>query len=410
MTYNETVVFICQKNHTSDDFMGYSNGKWVKLAVSKSSDIFGSSRTYTFRLPSGSEYFYCRISGAELESAVETELPAPPSGYKKYFIDSSIGSVNYVCYKKNSDGKLSFIGYDENDGWVALTRNATILDNGNEYEGFIIVESGYLYFGHSGKNIYPEIEPGKKAGTTYSAEMPTRPNGYSVFLTVYAKGVWTNIDELVAYIVNDDSIYASSRFMGYDKNSSSWRPLTRTTETLSNGEQSEKFTWTDTGAVYYSRTGANLITPDDSASSEPKNGWIPIPTEPSEPAETEETAVPTEPSAEETTVPETQAPSEPSGSNPETETETPTEQTTGKSTEPPETTAGETAESKPEETTKAVKESQAEETETKAESETTVTKTEPAVKPTTKTPKPVHSEPEDEKEPVPSEPKASYEE
>ena len=76
----------------------------------------------------------------------------------------------------------------------------------------------------------------------------------------------------------------------------------------------------------------------------------------------------------------------------------------------PETTAGETAESKPEETTKAVKESQAEETETKAESETTVTKTEPAVKPTTKTPKPVHSEPEDEKEPVPSEPKASYEE
>ena len=294
-----------------------------------------------------------------------------------------------------------------------MTRNATILDNGYEYEGFIIVKSGYLYFGHSGKNIYPEIEPGKKAGTTYSAEMPTRPSGYSVFLTVYAKGVWTNLDELVAYIVNDDSIYASSRFMGYDKNSSSWRPLTRTTETLSNGEQSEKFTWTDTGAVYYSRTGANLITPDESASSEPKNGWIPIPTEPtepSEPAETEETTVPTEPSAEETTVPETQAPSEPSGSNPETETETPTEQTTGESTEPPETTAGETAESKPEETTKAVKESQAEETETKAESETTVTKTEPAVKPITKTPKPVPSEPEDEKEPVPSEPKASYEE
>ena len=316
------------------------------------------------------------------------------------------GSLNnYVCYKILSDGSIDYIGYEDN-AWHKLSRNAHILDDGKEYEAFYIKSSGSLYFARSGNDIYPEIEPGKKSGTTPpSSGSPALPSSDYFY---YIEGDHGIKDSNPIYICMT-FVYSSSshaEYMGYDNSNKRWVDLTRTTKT-ENGKEIETFNVTSTGALFYSRSSENLFTPAANVSTAPKGSRLPIPllpeelegmTDPSDPSETSEpteSAKPEEP-AESSESSEPSEPSETSDPADDVEETKPADQVSGSSgaeTKKPDVTTEHTDKpdrSTPAETTKQAETVKpAETTEPAAPAETT----EPS-KPQSETTKPETSKPE----------------
>ena len=196
-------------------------------------------------------------------------LPSMPSGYKKYYVsrDSKTQEVEkYIAYNTFSNGDLCFAGYDTSKKmWIRLIRSAKKAD-GEQYEEFIGFKSKKLYFRRSGKNIFPEVKPGKTAGTnTPPSGCPSIPSGYCYYLaktsSVKPYGTTSSAQDKIFICVKFvNSSGSAAKFMGYDNDSKSWKALTRDLDIAKDGSVHENFAWDDDDEeMYFKRSAKDLL-------------------------------------------------------------------------------------------------------------------------------------------------------
>lgn len=196
-------------------------------------------------------------------------LPSMPSGYKKYYVsrDSKTQEVEkYIAYNTFSNGDLCFAGYDTSKKmWIRLIRSAKKAD-GEQYEEFIGFKSKKLYFRRSGKNIFPEVKPGKTAGTnTPPSGCPSIPSGYCYYLaktsSVKPYGTTSSAQDKIFICVKFvNSSGSAAKFMGYDNDSKSWKALSRDLDIAKDGSVHENFAWDDDDEeMYFKRSAKDLL-------------------------------------------------------------------------------------------------------------------------------------------------------
>ena len=196
-------------------------------------------------------------------------LPSMPSGYKKYYVsrDSKTQEVDkYIAYDTYSNGDLCFAGYDTSKKtWIRLIRSAKKAD-GEQYEEFIGFKSKKLYFRRSGKNIFPEVKPGKTAGTnTPPSGCPSIPSGYCYYLaktsSVKPYGTTSSAQDKIFICVKFvNSSGSAAVFKGYDNDSKSWKTLVRSITVGKDGSVNETFEWDDDNQeMYFKRSAKDLL-------------------------------------------------------------------------------------------------------------------------------------------------------
>lgn len=124
VVHNESLVYICQKTGSDDDFKGYDNGSWVNLSVEEERT---NVITRHFKKPNNDTYFSYVF------------VPTPPSGYSQW----STGwgktynrKVVYIC--KNGS---SYMGYT-NGVWEKLTQKIGGTNNGRNRDFLVTGRAG----------------------------------------------------------------------------------------------------------------------------------------------------------------------------------------------------------------------------------------------------------------------------
>lgn len=236
----------------------------------------------------------------------ESDLPALPSGYKKYYLDRDARTQKvekYIAYSHGSKGLL-FAGYDTSKKiWVSLIRNAEI-SGGKQYEEFIERGTLSFYVGLSGNNIFPTLDDGNTAGVTVAPSgSPAIPDGYYFYLRNGDSNYGTFASATTGMYICIRYVHSSSshtEFKVYYKGS--WYDITRTSIWNQSGTIYEYFECPNNITIYLTRYQKELLMPDE-LSLYPYRTYsraraaVAATTAPSESTESTGPADPTEPAA-----------------------------------------------------------------------------------------------------------------